>query len=177
MLCLLSTQCSSFSCCLKCFSDENQRLFTDVLALDALLFRSDPKEQFEEAKLTRELRKCLSAFRISGANGTASSVESAPAIATGNWGCGAFRGDRQLKFLIQLMVASECGRDLIYFTFNDQRTSEALAYLLRCTIEHKLTVGQVYALIGEYATLAKELKGDKLANFPLSALFHAKFDT
>ena len=38
-------------------------------------------------------------------------------IATGNWGCGAFGGDVQLKFLIQLLAASQNDRDLAYFTF------------------------------------------------------------
>ncbi len=49
----------------------------------------------------------------------------------GNWGCGAFGGHLQLKFLIQLLAASVCGgystddvddgialgRDIIYFTY------------------------------------------------------------
>ena len=41
------------------------------------------------------------------------------AVATGNWGCGAFGGDPHLKFLIQLLAASQCNRDMVYFTFGD----------------------------------------------------------
>ena len=160
--------------CSRFDSDENQRIYTDVLALDALSFRY-PKMQFEEAKLTRELRKCLSAFRVANEGKASREEQVKPAIATGNWGCGAFRGDRQLKFLIQLMVASECGRDLVYFTFNDRRTSESLTYLLSCVMEKKLTVGQVYALIGEYARVVKDFKADKLSNFLLSDFFRDKF--
>lgn len=47
----------------------------------------------------------------------------------GNWGCGAFGGHLELKFLIQLLAASVCGafseddkdtalgRDLVYYTY------------------------------------------------------------
>ena len=47
------------------------------------------------------------------------------AIATGNWGCGAFGGDPQLKSLIQWIAASVCGAPLLkYYTFGDERMSE-----------------------------------------------------
>lgn len=36
-------------------------------------------------------------------------------------GCGAFRGDPKLKFLIQLIAASLSQRKLIYLTYNDIR--------------------------------------------------------
>jgi poly(ADP-ribose) glycohydrolase len=35
-------------------------------------------------------------------------------IATGNWGCGAFRGDRQLKFIIQWIAASLAEKQMIF---------------------------------------------------------------
>ncbi len=42
-------------------------------------------------------------------------------IATGNWGCGAFKGDRQVKCVLQWVVASMCDRpQMIYYTFNNQ---------------------------------------------------------
>lgn len=44
-------------------------------------------------------------------------------FATGNWGCGAFGGDPQLKALIQWLAASAAGRKLIYFPFGDRRVS------------------------------------------------------
>ena len=60
------------------------------------------------------------------------------AIATGNWGCGAFGGDPQLKSLIQWIAASVCGVPLLkYYTFGDDRMSQvrALSVCVRnCTI-------------------------------------------
>ncbi|KAG7377825.1 hypothetical protein PHYPSEUDO_010931 [Phytophthora pseudosyringae] len=38
-------------------------------------------------------------------------------IATGNWGCGVFQGDRELKFLIQWLAASLRHRELVYVLF------------------------------------------------------------
>lgn len=43
-------------------------------------------------KVERELFKAYTGFRPIGDD-----AESRFAIATGNWGCGAFNGDRQLK--------------------------------------------------------------------------------
>ncbi|KAF1780540.1 Poly(ADP-ribose) glycohydrolase [Phytophthora cactorum] len=38
-------------------------------------------------------------------------------VATGNWGCGVFQGDRELKFLIQWLAASIRQRELVYVLF------------------------------------------------------------
>jgi hypothetical protein len=48
------------------------------------------------------------------------------AIATGNWGCGVFKGDTQLKLLIQWIAASYVqGRHhIIYSAFGDKSVSE-----------------------------------------------------
>lgn len=51
---------------------------------------------------------------------------SSVAIASGKWGCGAFNGDPILKAVIQLLAASEAGRDLVYFTFGDMGVQETV---------------------------------------------------
>jgi hypothetical protein len=51
-------------------------------------------------------------------------------IATGNWGCGAFNGNLELKFLVQLLAASSTGRDLHYFTFGDKEFAAKVQSLL-----------------------------------------------
>ena len=40
-------------------------------------------------------------------------------VITGNWGCGVFGGCPEIKFLIQWIAASKCGRDLVYTTFGN----------------------------------------------------------
>jgi poly(ADP-ribose) glycohydrolase len=76
--------------------DNFNRLYTDILAIDALCFRY-PKMQFNESKVLRELIKCYSGFK------TNSSTSNLPAVSTGNWGCGVYRGDRQLKCIISIL--------------------------------------------------------------------------
>ena len=38
---------------------------------------------------------------------------------TGNWGCGMFRGNLPLKFVIQWLTATLAGRGMIYHPFGD----------------------------------------------------------
>ena len=46
-------------------------------------------------------------------------------VATGNWGCGAFGGDPQLKSMLQWMAVSAAGRaEMIYFPFSDKRMEQ-----------------------------------------------------
>ena len=60
------------------FSDHLKRKYNDLIAIDALKFRY-PKQQFDESKIVRELKKCFCGFK-SYAN-----TEKLPAISTGNW--------------------------------------------------------------------------------------------
>lgn len=64
-------------------------------------------------------------------------------ISTGNWGCGVFRGDAKLKFLVQLMAATEGERDgVAYFTFGDRKLSEELRSMHKLLVENRVTVGE-----------------------------------
>ena len=48
-------------------------------------------------------------------------------IATGNWGCGAFGGDFELKFLQQWIVASYAGVEkLYYYTFDKKKMDDVI---------------------------------------------------
>ena len=67
--------------------------------MDAIYFQY-PYLQFDESKVVRELKKCFSGFKIKNEPNHKeenSSAKKYPAVSTGNWGCGAFKGDRQLK--------------------------------------------------------------------------------
>merc|ERR1712080_419472 len=45
-------------------------------------------------------------------------------FATGNWGCGVFGGDPQLKSLIQWLAASAMGREMVYHPFGGARVTD-----------------------------------------------------
>ncbi|KAA0203198.1 hypothetical protein HAZT_HAZT007474 [Hyalella azteca] len=92
--------------------DSFGRRLTQLVAIDALHFRQRPREQYEKPLLLRELNKVQTIFKspqmivfehcdtfqaYAGFRPLSGSIGPAVAVATGNWGCGAFRGDPHLK--------------------------------------------------------------------------------
>lgn len=131
------------------YLDETQRdswgrKYTEVVAMDALHFKTS-ETQFEEGKILRELNKAYCAFQ-----GT-EFTSNLPAVCTGNWGCGAFKGDKHLKALIQLIAASMAGRQVCYFTFDDKTLQRELTKVHGMLCEQNITVKEVYKLIIEYS--------------------------
>lgn len=65
-------------------------------------------------------------------------------VASGNWGCGAFGGDPQLKSLLQLMGAAENGRDVLYFTFGDEKLRDDIFDVFTLLKNKNVSVGSLY---------------------------------
>uniref|UniRef100_A0A8C6L8U1 poly(ADP-ribose) glycohydrolase n=1 Tax=Nothobranchius furzeri TaxID=105023 RepID=A0A8C6L8U1_NOTFU len=124
--------------------DDWQRRCTEIVAIDALRYRHF-LEQFLPEKITRELNKAYCGFYRNNAN-----VKHLSAVATGNWGCGAFGGDTRLKALIQMMAAAEAGRDVAYFTFGDAQLMRDVHEMHTFLTERQVTVGQLYVLFDHY---------------------------
>jgi poly(ADP-ribose) glycohydrolase len=83
-----------------------------VVVMDAL--HGAKNRQFEQGLVLRDLNKVRLAFDKSRGK----------AIATGNWGCGAFGNDHVLKFLQQWIAASDAGADVLwYHTRGDPRAA------------------------------------------------------
>ncbi|TSK22736.1 Poly(ADP-ribose) glycohydrolase [Bagarius yarrelli] len=124
--------------------DEWQRRCTEIVAMDALKYRHYV-EQFHPDKITRELNKAYCGFVRHGVDS-----QNLSAIATGNWGCGAFGGDTRLKALVQLMAAAEAGRDVAYFTFGDTALMMDVHKLHTFIKDNYVTVGKLYGLLRHY---------------------------
>uniref|UniRef100_A0A3Q2TU85 poly(ADP-ribose) glycohydrolase n=1 Tax=Fundulus heteroclitus TaxID=8078 RepID=A0A3Q2TU85_FUNHE len=124
--------------------DDWQRRCTEIVAIDAVKYRHF-LEQFLPEKITRELNKAYCGFYRSNIN-----VKHLPAVATGNWGCGAFGGDTRLKALIQLMAAAQAGRDVAYFTFGDAQLMRDVHEMHTFLTERRVTVGHLYSLLNHY---------------------------
>ncbi|XP_007249543.3 poly(ADP-ribose) glycohydrolase [Astyanax mexicanus] len=120
------------------------RRCTEIVALDALKYRHF-MEQFQPDKITRELNKAYCGFRRPNGD-----TQNLSAIATGNWGCGAFGGDTRLKALLQLMAAAEAGRDVAYFTFGDADLMRDVHDLHTFLTDRQVTVGTLYGLLKQY---------------------------
>uniref|UniRef100_A0A166BS39 poly(ADP-ribose) glycohydrolase n=1 Tax=Daucus carota subsp. sativus TaxID=79200 RepID=A0A166BS39_DAUCS len=81
-------------------------------------------------------------------------------IATGNWGCGAFGGDPELKTIIQWLAASQASRPFIsYYTFGIDKL-QSLDQVTRWIMSQKWTVGDLWNMLIEYSSqkLQRETK-------------------
>jgi poly(ADP-ribose) glycohydrolase len=83
----------------------------EIICMDAIPFGADNSRQFSLPCILRELEKCRIAL--------SSDQISAPKFATGNWGCGVFGGDPQLKAVIQWLAASVAGKEVVYCPFDN----------------------------------------------------------
>ncbi|CDW91549.1 poly adp-ribose [Stylonychia lemnae] len=92
----------------------------DIIAMDAIQYYDGRNySQYRSENFIQELNKCYIAFRC---------IEQCrlSKISSGRWGCGAFKGDPQLKFLLQWIAASLVKKHLIFATINDNRGLEKL---------------------------------------------------
>ncbi|XP_062435724.1 poly(ADP-ribose) glycohydrolase isoform X2 [Rhea pennata] len=124
--------------------DEWQRRYTEIVAIDAFHFRRF-LDQFGPEKIRRELNKAYCGFSRPNVP-----PQHLSAIATGNWGCGAFGGDSRLKALIQILAAAEAGRDIVYFTFGDVELMRDIYSVHTFLCEKGQTVGDIYRLLLRY---------------------------
>jgi len=121
-------------------------LETSIVAIDALKFnQSNASQQFSLKCILRDLDKAYCGFYAE------KGVLSAPPIATGNWGCGAFGGDRQLKAIEQLIAASEADREIYYFTFADQSFAKDLQNIHQKLIDAHFSVGNLWSILEKFS--------------------------
>ncbi|KAL9650023.1 hypothetical protein ABK040_003141 [Willaertia magna] len=107
----------------------------ETCAIDALMiFKYQLEGQWKKASIDRELIKAYCGF----------SSTNLKKVATGNWGCGAFNGDKQLKAIIQYIAASEAEKDIDYYTFKTELLDNELPLLVKELKERGVTVGELY---------------------------------
>ncbi|XP_016323855.1 poly(ADP-ribose) glycohydrolase isoform X2 [Sinocyclocheilus anshuiensis] len=124
--------------------DKWKRRCTEIVAIDALHYRNF-LEQFHAEHMSRELNKAFCGFVRPGVQ-----MENLSAVATGNWGCGAFGGDTRLKAVLQMMAAAEAERDLMYFTFGDADLLRDVHHIHTLITDAHATVGSLFSLLLQY---------------------------
>ena len=143
------------------FRDNWGRKWCHLVAIDAIYFR-DRSTQYHIKCIKRELTKAYTGFYNRGQTRDCSFP-----IATGNWGCGAFNGDRQLKgmklirflihfpllclAIIQLIAASETVRPLIYAAYGDKTLVESFSMVYDYLIAQRATVRDLYRYLQQYS--------------------------
>ncbi|XP_019422278.1 PREDICTED: poly(ADP-ribose) glycohydrolase 1 isoform X1 [Lupinus angustifolius] len=84
-------------------------------------------------------------------------------IATGNWGCGAFGGDPEMKTIIQWLAASQALRPFMaYYTFG-LGALHNLHQVSDWILSEKWTVGELWNMLIEYSKLRS--KGETNVGF------------
>lgn len=126
--------------------DECNRRCVSIVAIDAIPQGGIDHSEFDRYSIARELDKafCGFSFRIAGDNPESNGMRP---VATGNWGCGAFGGNKRLKTLLQWMSASMAGRPLKYYSFRDHSFSREQAKIVAVLQEKGVTVGQLYEIL------------------------------
>lgn len=118
---------------------------TTLVAMDALVVRNSAS-QFKPGLIRRELVKAYCSFTSSATT----PCGRLGAVATGNWGCGAFGGDKRLKALLQWLAASAASRDIVYFTFGDAGLQQDLHVLQEELLGLGVSVADVWRVLITY---------------------------
>eukprot|EP00281_Chroomonas_sp_CCMP1168_P033495 CAMPEP_0206238214 /NCGR_PEP_ID=MMETSP0047_2-20121206/14699_1 /ASSEMBLY_ACC=CAM_ASM_000192 /TAXON_ID=195065 /ORGANISM="Chroomonas mesostigmatica_cf, Strain CCMP1168" /LENGTH=429 /DNA_ID=CAMNT_0053662741 /DNA_START=69 /DNA_END=1355 /DNA_ORIENTATION=+ len=101
--------------------------------------------QLEREVMQRELLKSFAGFNLAPWGHVLGERASLPTVATGNWGCGAFGGHKEIKALLQWMSASQCGLSVRYMSFGEREFAEELGELCAALVSQGVTVGQLWA--------------------------------
>lgn len=121
----------------------------EILAVDALCFMEYEKSyQYEEKGVLRELNKIFVGLWEREGEEIRNKK-----VATGRWGCGAFKGDPEIKFCIQWMASSRSGREMVFCNFGGGEYVEKANM-----IEEKWrgkNVGEMMEMLMEYGELVK----------------------
>ncbi|KAL8049047.1 hypothetical protein ABFX02_07G108300 [Erythranthe guttata] len=147
--------------------DTMGRRKTRIIAIDALC--NPGKRQYKLEFLLRETNKAFCGFldtNKSRQNKMAINEignDIAIGVVTGNWGCGAFGGDPQVKAVIQWLAASQGLRPFVlYYTFNLEALQK-LQEVVQWIILHEWTVGELWNILVEYSN--QRLKGKTKVGF------------
>ncbi|CAK9862488.1 unnamed protein product [Sphagnum jensenii] len=138
---------------------------TRIIAMDALDLPGE--NQFCSMPMLRELKKAYCGFLETSSmkggqvaavgdespgcgTGTSTSMRRIVGIATGNWGCGVFGGNLELKSLLQWLAASQAGRPyVLYFSFKNPQ-AKRLQEVADWILQERWCVGELWSILLEY---------------------------
>ncbi|KAJ4903394.1 putative poly(ADP-ribose) glycohydrolase 2 [Raphanus sativus] len=145
-------------------SDSFKRRKTRVIAIDAL--PNPGSTQYKPEALLREINKAFCGYlhqcKHQAGPPPSSAVESSRrlcmddheekvGVATGNWGCGVFGGDPEVKIMLQWLAVSQSGRPLIsYYTFGLQVLQNVDQVIERIGLQ-EMKVGELWSKLVEYS--------------------------
>ncbi|VEN59528.1 unnamed protein product [Callosobruchus maculatus] len=144
--------------------DEYGRRRTSVCMIDAVHFKKT-KDQFYPSAMLRELNKAYVGFS-SNMKGKLSPV------ATGNWGCGVYRGLSTLKSLLQLIACNAAERDMVYYTFGNKKLRDDLHNMYLFISRNNITITELWRILCKFSS--SNVSEQKLYSFIQQAYFDSK---
>ena len=126
--------------------DDRLRRCVSIVAMDATRYQSRSTQQYNKQDIIRELNKAFCGFTHTVSGDDAKTQTFTP-VATGNWGCGAYNGDKRLKTLIQWLAASRAGREVKYYTFSDTTLSQKQREITAKLLGQNMTVGRLFRIL------------------------------
>ena len=153
----------------KCFEDSRPRE-TYMVVMDAKRY-NHYEENFVKANVKRDLEKAhagflsLSKTNVGHLPNSETDRKQPTKVITGNWGCGAFRGDKELKFVLQFLAASQCGMKMEYCTWGEHALNLAIANFLKTNYVRDKTVGEMFSDLGNFLIDYKKNGGSCLSWF------------
>lgn len=143
--------------------DPLRRRISRVLAIDAM--RRAGTRQYQNEFLFREVNKAYCGFLDHTKYLQQDVPDSNVGIVTGNWGCGVFGGDPQIKSIIQWVAASQASRPFVsYYTFRQPKVQN-LDQVVEWIVSQNWTVGDLWKRLSEYCW-KRANGGTKLGFFP-----------
>ena len=132
--------------------DKNPITMHRIIAIDAIpakMFYSYNNDAIKE--INRDIHKAFVGFNFANDN-----KELPKIIATGNWGCGAFNGNHELKFIQQWIAASLAKLDrLDYYTFGDKNTKNIEKFFKTLKEKYK-NVNDLYNALRSVSSSGKD---------------------
>lgn len=125
--------------------DSSRRRKTHIVAIDALpLHPIGFPDQCLRDLMLREMNKAYVGFLYTLA------TSRAPAVATGNWGCGAFGGDVKLKALLQILACAVTHRPMVYFTHGNDNLRDELYRMYTVLRDQNILVKELWAILAKF---------------------------
>eukprot|EP01084_Bolivina_argentea_P311878 539894_1 len=135
--------------------EEKENIVCDtIVAIDALICFSDNFEeinQFENALMLREINKAYIGFSYDINNNKY-------VIVTGNWGCGAFGGNSQLKSMLQWIASLVANKRDIDYRKQKSKANLFENVIKHCSKEKKYCVSDLWKLLKDFNTQKNENK-------------------
>ena len=135
------------------FEDEKEKRHR-ILVMDANV---GSFSQFNIDNILRDIHKAYVCFNLINLDDNENGKFNKN-IATGNWGCGVFGGDHELKFIQQWIAASFANVEkLEYYTFNCKEMAEISKKFLKLRKEYKTANNLYRAITGDYGFERKKV--------------------